>query len=182
MKQYYVLSAVGGNRPGVVAQVSELIYKCGCNIEDSRMSLLGEHFALQILISGEEPGFSEELREGCGHLEKEKGIPVFLFPVEAREDVGPKQASEPNYEVRVVGRDRAGIVYRTSELMASFGINIVDLQTRVGPGPEGSQLLTMGMEIVVPETLDGKEFRRKLESLADELRVEITLTRMAKSR
>ena len=40
MKTYYILSALGKDRPGIVADVSEVIYKCGGNIEDSSISLL----------------------------------------------------------------------------------------------------------------------------------------------
>jgi glycine cleavage system transcriptional repressor len=181
MKRYFVFSAVGGNRPGVVAQVSELIHDCGCSIEDSRMSLLGDHFALQILISGEDPGFSETLRERCGGLQKEKGIPVFLFPVQTHQEPGPGQPKVPNYEIRVVGRNQADVVYRTSALMASLEINIVDLETRATPHPEGGQTFTMGMQVAVPDSTDGKAFRRALGALADELRVEITLTRITKT-
>jgi len=53
MKKYYVLSAIGKDRPGIVADVSELIFECGCNLEDSSMTLLGDHFALLVVLSGE---------------------------------------------------------------------------------------------------------------------------------
>lgn len=181
MRKYFVLSAVGANRPGVVAQVSELIYKSGCNLEDSRMTLLGNQFALQILVSGEAPGFAEELREGCGRLERESGLPVYLFPAVGDEQTRSPEISTPNYELRVVGRDRAGIVFRTSSLLASLGINIVDLETRIEtstgePGP----ILFMHLQVAVPSTVDGRQFRRDLQSLAEELNVEVTLSRRSK--
>ena len=53
MKCYYILSAIGKDRPGIVADVSEVIYECGGNIEDSNMGLLRSHFALLILFSAE---------------------------------------------------------------------------------------------------------------------------------
>lgn len=179
MRKYYVLSAVGSNRPGVVAEISELIYHCRGNIDDSRMSLLGNHFTLQILLSGEEEGISEELREGCGVLQKEKGVAAFLFPVGTVGHAPPAEEAQPNYEIRVIGLDRAGIVYRTSSLLASRKINIVDLETHVSVAPEsGGQVFTMTSHVVVPVEIDGKELREDLEELADELNVEISLTRL----
>ncbi|MGZ3592030.1 MAG: ACT domain-containing protein, partial [Thermodesulfobacteriota bacterium] len=53
MKTYFILSAVGKDRPGIVSDVSEVIYDCGGNIEDSSMSLLRNHFALLLLFSTE---------------------------------------------------------------------------------------------------------------------------------
>ena len=51
-KRYYALSAIGKDRPGIVADVAGLIYECGGNLEDSSMTLLGTQFALLILLSG----------------------------------------------------------------------------------------------------------------------------------
>jgi hypothetical protein len=48
------------DRPGIVADVSEVIYECGGNIEDSSMNLLRNHFALLLLFSKYElffPGY-----------------------------------------------------------------------------------------------------------------------------
>jgi glycine cleavage system transcriptional repressor len=42
MKKYFVFSALGKDRPVIVNQLSKAILDCGCNIEDSRMTVLGE--------------------------------------------------------------------------------------------------------------------------------------------
>ncbi|MBM3890900.1 MAG: glycine cleavage system protein R, partial [Verrucomicrobia bacterium] len=45
MRQYLVVSAVGQDRPGIVDRISEFILDHDCNIEDSRMAILGGEFA-----------------------------------------------------------------------------------------------------------------------------------------
>lgn len=178
MKKYFVLTAVGFDRPGIVAEVSEIIYKCGCNLEDSRMSLLGNHFALLILLSGKEEGVFKELSKKSSRLQDQKDLSVFLFPMKTKGHEPPEETPEPNYEIRVVGLDRAGIVFRTSQLMASRNINIVDLETRIDPASEsGSPIFTMNAKLAVPKDVDGKEFRNDLKEIADELFVEISLSR-----
>ena len=64
MKSYYILSAIGKDRPGIVADVSEVIYECGGNIEDSNMGLLRTHFALLILFSAEKEEVDQKLSPG----------------------------------------------------------------------------------------------------------------------
>lgn len=178
MRQYFVLAAVGGNRPGIVAEVSELIYSCGCNLEDSRMTLLGHHFALMILLSGEGAGLQEELLDGAARLQREREISTVLFPVTTEELPVSGEVEKGNYELRVVGLDRAGIVYRTSQLLSSLKINILDLETRVNPAPEsGSPVFTMRAEVSIPKEVDGKALRGDLERLADELGMEVSLAR-----
>jgi len=178
MKKYFVLTAVGFDRPGIVAEVSELIYNCGCNLEDSRMTLLRNHFALLILLSGKEDKVPAGLSKGCSRLQEEQDLSVFLFPMKTRGHEPPEETPEPNYEIRVVGIDRAGIVFHTTQLLASRNINIVDLETRIDPASEsGSPIFTMSAKVVVPKDVDGKEFRKDLKEIADELFVEISLSR-----
>jgi glycine cleavage system transcriptional repressor len=178
MKQFFILSAIGKERPGIVADVTELIFESGCNLEDSAMTRLGNHFALLILLSGSAEDLAEKLARGCKRLEWDKGLTVFLSPLKG-EGAVPMPAQEPDYELRVVGLDRAGIVYRTSRLLASRGINITDLHTHVEPAPDtGSPVFTMVVDVAVPQEVDRKTLRRDLEGLADQLHVEISLTKL----
>ncbi|MBZ0172189.1 MAG: hypothetical protein K8E66_07410, partial [Phycisphaerales bacterium] len=45
MKRWFVLSAIGQDRPGLVAELAQLVYDCDANLEDSRMTILGTDFA-----------------------------------------------------------------------------------------------------------------------------------------
>lgn len=183
MKRFFILSAIGVDRPGIVADVSELIYECGCNLEDSSMTLLGSHFALLILLSGEGDDLTERLSRGCKRLEWDKRLTVFLTPLEAGQPELSHALPEPDYELRVVGLDRAGIVYRTTRHLASKGINIVDLHTHVDPAPEsGSPVFTMIVALTVPEDVDRRALRQELEGLADDLQIDISLTKLPKPR
>ena len=56
MKSWYALSAIGRDRPGIVADLAELIYECDCNLEDSSMTILGSEFAVLLLLSSGERG------------------------------------------------------------------------------------------------------------------------------
>jgi len=52
MNKYLVISALGKDRPGLVNQLSHAILDAGCNIQDSRMTVLGGEFALMLLVTG----------------------------------------------------------------------------------------------------------------------------------
>ena len=72
MKTYFILSAIGKDRPGIVADVSEVIYECGGNIEDSSTSLLRNHFTLLLLFSTEREAVTQKLASGLKRLEWER--------------------------------------------------------------------------------------------------------------
>lgn len=52
MNNLLVVSALGQDRPGIVNELSLAILNCGCNIEDSRMTVLGGEFTVILLVSG----------------------------------------------------------------------------------------------------------------------------------
>ena len=180
MSRFYILSAFGKDRPGIVADVTELLFECGYNLEDSSMTLLGTHFALLVMFSGEEEKLADRFIKGCKHLEWEKNLTVFMSPLEGMKENDFQAAGiEADYEIRVVGVDQAGIVYKTSQLLAENRVNIVGLQTRVEPAPiSGSPVFTMSMSIVVPKETDRKILRQALDTLADQLRIDISMNKL----
>jgi glycine cleavage system transcriptional repressor len=176
MKIYYALSAIGKDRPGIVADVAGLIYECGGNLEDSRMTLLGDQFALLILLSGAGEEFPIRLSAGCKRLEWEKHLAIFLTPVEETEGRPRFKGLMDIYELSTTGLDRMGIVYNVSRLLADQGINIIDMQTKSPPSPEsGTPLFAMKIVLQVPLELSPSDLSKKLNRLGEELAIEISL-------
>src|SRR5438309_5307887 len=54
MKNQLLVTAVGEDRPGIVARLSEIFIKHGGNLEESRMAILGGEFAAIVLVSAPE--------------------------------------------------------------------------------------------------------------------------------
>ena len=52
MKQHIVISAVGGDRVGMVHELSKAVADCGGSISESRMTALGSEFAMLLLVNG----------------------------------------------------------------------------------------------------------------------------------
>ena len=178
MKQEFIISAVGLNRAGIVARVSRAIYESGANFEDSSMTLLGSHFALMILATAPDDKVADALNRACRQLKGDKDLEINLFPVDFKGHGAGQEAAVPNYEIRVKGADRMGIVYRTTQMLASLGINIVELETKVAEAKDGTPVFSMRMAVVVPETVDGETLRKDLKLLAEDNRETISLTRI----
>ncbi len=176
MKRYYALSAIGKDRPGIVAEVAGLIYECGGNLEDSSMTRLGEQFALLILFSGSGEEFQYRISTGVKRLEWEKRLSIFLTPVEELEPGAKRKESFESYELTTTGLDRVGIVYRVSRLLADEGINIADMHTRATPSPEsGTPIFTMRILLEVPGGVSTRDVLEKLNRLGEELAIDISL-------
>ncbi|WP_044329138.1 ACT domain-containing protein, partial [Citrobacter amalonaticus] len=51
-QHYLVITALGADRPGIVNTITRHVSSCGCNIEDSRLAMLGDEFTFIMLLSG----------------------------------------------------------------------------------------------------------------------------------
>ena len=178
MKSYYILSAIGKDRPGIVADVSEVIYECGGNIEDSSMSLLRNHFALLLLFSTEREEVKQKLSAGLKRLEWEKKLTVFYSPLPI-EEAHPKAKEETHpFKITTSGVDHAGIVFKVCRLLADKGINIADMKThRVLSAESGTPLFEMDIDIEVPVSISEVGFREDLHHLANDLMIDLVLKR-----
>ena len=54
---HFSVSVVGKDRPGIVAEVSRILFEQGCNIEDSTCTILSGQFAMILVV------FHERLKE-----------------------------------------------------------------------------------------------------------------------
>jgi len=177
MKRWFALSAIGRDRPGIVADLAELIYDCDCNLEDSSMTILGSEFAVLLLLSGEGPDVERRLGTGCKRLEWEKRLTVFFRPLDGDPYDEPSGRHTVGMECEVSGVDKAGIVARVARTLADHGVNITALQTQSRPGAEtGTPMFTMRIRMAVPAELDRRILRERLERVAGDLRVDLTLS------
>ncbi|MFQ5876279.1 MAG: glycine cleavage system protein R [Acidobacteriota bacterium] len=175
MRQRFILTAIGRDRPGIVADLAEMIFDLGCNLEDSSMMSLASEFSTIVLVSGRGEDLQARLRMACKHLEYEKGMTIFIRPVEA----GAPSASPPggrSFHLRTMGEDKAGIVARTARAIASAGGNIHELISHVRPAAStGTPLHEMEIRFTLPGTADADALRRTLSAIEESLRIDITL-------
>ena len=172
-RRWFVMSAIGEDRPGIVADLAELIYESECNLEDSRMTILGTEFATLLLASGTGADVEARLAAGCKRLEWEKHLTVFLRAVD-----GP--ARVPPHGTRLVctvtGVDKAGIVARIARSLATHGANVTDLRSEVRPAPNiGTPIYALRIVAHVPPGTDLEAVRSELDRRATELAVDLVL-------
>ena len=173
METRFIMTAFGKDRPGIVADVTEVIFETGCNLEDTTMTRLADEFTLILLFTGQEDDLEQKLHMACRRLEREKDISAFLR-------VLPKTAPQlpPTgtlKKIRVEGLDQAGIVYRISRYLAEQMVNIESLTSTVRPSPEsGADIYSMEIIVQVPDTVTVEAVDRGLDRIANELNVDVS--------
>ena len=175
MQNKYILTAFGKDRPGIVADVTELLYETGCNLEDTTMSMLSDEFTINLLFSSSSPRILQTLSAECQKLEADKSISAFIRPLSASPATPVKKL--PICTIHVEGLDQAGIVYKISKYLSDNRLNIVDLKSTVKSTPEsGTALYLMDIHIQLPPKLSIEAIDNDLQTVAEEINVEITVS------
>lgn len=175
MKRWFALSAIGRDRPGIVADLAELIYECDCNLEDSSMTILGSEFAVLLLLTGEGEGVEQRLSAACKRVEWEKRLTVFFRPLEG-EPISHGVGEARTFELQATGVDKAGIVAKVARCLASHNVSITQMSTSSRPEPQtGTPIYSMRIAMSAPEGVDQQALRQELEAIAASLHIELSL-------
>jgi glycine cleavage system transcriptional repressor len=153
------VSAVGIDRPGIIAAVAERLAAHGANVTDSRMAILRGHFAMTLIVEGAE---RETLARDLQQL-----ATLETFSVTEVAEAAANPRSEPTHVVSVHGADHPGIVAAVTRVLADAGANVTDLQTRLA-----RDLYVMVIDVAVPDEAGVED---RLQEVARQQDVRITL-------
>jgi glycine cleavage system transcriptional repressor len=119
MSNQLVIAAVGKDRPGLVDALSGWILDSGCNIADSRMTVLGGEFAVLLLADGKWNNLAK-LEDQLEQMQATLGMSITIKRTEPR---SPGGAFLP-YAVDVVALDHPGIVHNLASFFSQRNINM----------------------------------------------------------
>ena len=161
MTKYYILLSSGKDRPGIVDDISTLLFDKGANIEDSRMAVMGGRFSSMTLFSCTR----EQVEAIRGGLEDLRGLGLEAHLHQAEDPAeGPMPAGLP-LKFEMTAMDHPGIVQRVVRMLRKNDVNIESLETQVMGAPlSGAPLFDLRLEATVPA---GKSIGKVKEQLAD---------------
>lgn len=171
-KTYLVVTIIGPDKRGLVAEITELVAEHHASIEESRMSRLGGDFAIIMMLSLD----AAQKENCCAALDSFKTQGLEVFSRETNLSRVEKFKGFVPYEVSVWGADHEGIVHAVAEYLTEMHIQLEDVETEVTNAPNtGTPLFSMVAEIQAPPTLTLQQLRDRIDDLSDELGVDISV-------
>lgn len=161
----YAVTVLGHDRPGIIAETTEVLAGLGLNLEDSTMTLLRGHFAMMLVCAG--PASQTEIAEALEPLSADGSLSVAVREVPHEDAPGPAASS---WVLTVHGGDRPGIVSSVLAVVARAGGNITDLTTRLA-----GDLYLLVAEIDLPAAADVTSVEADVRSAAQAVGVRATL-------
>jgi glycine cleavage system transcriptional repressor len=167
---HFAVSAIGRDRPGIVAAISRVLLDLKGNVEDSQMSILRGHFAVMLVVALPEGAERAELERRLDAVREQLGLEaIVVSELDELEPAGPR----PTHVLSVYGADHPGIVHAVSAALAERRISITDLETRL-TGDPGSPLYVMLMEVAAGEA-DPGELEGALSAIGEREGLEVSL-------
>ena len=168
MNKNIILSVIGPDKSGIVSDISKIVKNHSGNINNSRMIRLGDLFTIMVSITIEENHISDLNKQLMNHSSYQISIhELKKNPINNnKEDI---------HTLNLNGIDNEGLVYKITNQLAELEINIEELETNITNAPmSGLTLFSLIAKITHPK-LDYNVLKEKMDILASELNVTITI-------
>ena len=165
-----VLTVIGEDRPGIVAELSELVERHNGNWLESHMANLGGQFAGMVQVAVNAPD-AAPLTQSLNQL-AERGLSVV---VAGAGEVMPALPTR-SLEIELLGRDHPGIVHEVTEGLADIGVTIETMTSECFSGSmSGGEMFKAVLKIIVPETLSYNAIEKTLHRISSDMMVDVLI-------
>ncbi|MDR2196269.1 MAG: glycine cleavage system protein R [Gallionellaceae bacterium] len=170
LNSHLVITATGEDKIGIVDRFAGKIAEIGCNIEESRMAVLGGQFALVMLVGGPWNALSK-LESQLDKLGEQLGLTLVHKRTGKRDR---SQAAIP-YTVDVVAMDHPGIVHDLATFFARNNINIEEVHTHTYPAPHtNTPMFSVVMTVGIQANVHIPTMRGNFLDYCDDLNLDAT--------
>jgi glycine cleavage system transcriptional repressor len=173
-KVFVAVTVIGRDRPGIVANVSRVLYRHRASIEELSQTAIRGQFAMILIASLGEGASAQALKSELNELSKDLALDIDLRPLQAADMISYEAGETEPFIITARGEDRPGLVFGITELLAERGINITNLGAQVvklGQEPEYIQVF----EVDIPKGSDYSLLQEKLRQRGQEMGVSVDL-------
>lgn len=164
MEHFLVLSALGTDRAGIVDEIASAASENRCNIADSRMIVMGQEFALIMMVVGTWDAVAK-LEAQLPNIAKRLDLAITSKRTELRKI----QPDSMPYNVHVIALDNPGIVRDIANFFATQEINIEAMETSTYAAPHtGSPMFALSMTINIPGRVHLATLRENFMEFCDD--------------
>lgn len=162
-------TVIGPDRPGIVAELSGIITKCGGNWLESHMANLAGQFAGIVELDVAD----DKLDELCESLRSQTSGDLQVVIANTSPESN-EQSRSVGFEI--VGKDHPGIVRDITECVAKCNAGIEVFQTELfSASMSGEEMFKAVLHIRVPETVSIDDVQTALENVSQDLMMDLVV-------
>jgi glycine cleavage system transcriptional repressor len=178
-KEYFLLTAGGVDRKGIIYNLSKVLAGYGFNLEDSSMLMLRRTFSVIVLLShnaGRAAGLSPKFRAELKKFANKYSMVVDIQHISEKEmeEYSPEGNS---YMISINGADKPGIVEAITGVLNRSGVNVIDMETKSSQHTSPPAYY-MFLETDVPSKVNIRELKKALAATGKKIGVHVTVTKI----
>ncbi len=167
----FILTVVGKDHPGIVAGITDVLFKYGCNIQELNQTVLSDEFAMILLLHPTKEINIDELNKSLKDRCEILGVSHNLRPATTSANITPK-ATKEKVIITVIGSDKIGIIAGVTKVLADMNMNIIDLSAEPSVIHDIPQYSVVA-RVEIDEYTDMIKLKKALDECAKKLSVEI---------
>lgn len=168
MDNYLVITALGNNKPDILEQLTHSIKDCGCNILESRMTVLGSEMCMLMLVSGSWDAIAK-IEDTLSRLEDRLEMAINTrrtSPANVSGNLMP-------YAIDVVSFNHIGIVHDIVNFMHENKIGIQDMYSNTYKANNtGTIMFSLHMAVNIPADISIASIRGDFMDFCDQLNLD----------
>ncbi len=171
--QKRIITVLAKDRPGIIAQVSDILYQNQCNLENVNQMILQNQFAGFFLTQVPKRISPEELEQTLARETEGSGLTIHVTDVEENGTSTPNSGDDI-FLITTSGPDQQGLVARISSIIAGHGANIINLKA-VFKGGQAPEANVMSYQVQITPDVDSNALFASLRAKAVELDLDIRI-------
>ena len=171
-----IISVVGQDRPGIVADVAAILAELECNIEDVSQTILQGQFAALFIASIPGAQSVNEVRTSLEDRLAPQGLNCVVREFEESAAPSPREAA--SFVIITIGPDAPGLIAAMAGVLKTHAVNICNLQA-VNRSQAYPDQMVMIYEVTVPEDTSLPALRTALQERAARDGLEVSVQHKA---
>lgn len=168
-----IISVLGQDRPGIIAAVSDVLYRQQYNIEDVSQTILQSSFSSIFIVTGPDSSDPQMLNQVLNDETRHMNMHYFVRELNDRQPKWTQAACE-SFVITTRGPDQKGLVAKVAKVLSDNNVNVTQLQAvfRGGNEPDRNVMI---YEVDIPVDVDLNKLRQALRDTGKALHLEISI-------
>ena len=168
-----IITVLGKDRPGIIAEVTASLYALDCNLENVNQMILQKMFSGFFIVNPPPDLTREALEVRLNADLAGSGLQIHLDTVPAA-DAPEDTLPEERFLITTIGPDQKGLVARITRIIADHDVNVTNLKAVFRGGDEPTAN-TMVYEIAITRNTDQAELFQQLRQTGATLGLDISI-------
>ncbi|MEN8190940.1 MAG: ACT domain-containing protein [Thermodesulfobacteriota bacterium] len=157
-----VISVMSKDRPGIVADITGVIYELQGDLADLKQSVLCGYFTMILMANFDQSINAEDIIAKFSHVSSETKLDLVVKEIDVSIDASQPSTTD-SYVLTAQGENRSGLVYSVGKFCCDHRINILDLATTLA-----DNRYTMVLQLDLSNATAIETVREDLSRFSDE--------------